>query len=437
MMNPHIKPTLLFFTLAGCTSICLAMGGAGTSFQGGVFETGVEGLGQIETADFDGDGHLDICIPNSTSSGHAFTVLYGEGTGLFPESVVIDHPEPQSNKIMAVSDLNQDGIPDVMLGTRVAAGDWRVLLFHGVDQRQFEYQGYVETTGEPRNLAAADLNGDGHIDLAASCEYSHTVEIFLSDGAGGYLNTAMYNMTNPREIVFADLDQDMDLDMVVGHNSSDGMSVRVGLGDGTFGAQIEYGRSSDPGQRAVQLVDFNDDGDLDVVTVSPINSRVIVRYGNPNDASFYNPHYFYPGATIGSIAVEDFDQDGHLDILTRSSSPAVYFFKGTKLVDFEEVQAFQTAGNLLVSGAMATGDMNSDGFSDIVVQQNYGKLQIMFNSGLCLTDTNFDKQLNFFDVNTFLDHYAGTHPAADFTSDGSLNFLDVSAFLAAFAAGCP
>lgn len=54
----------------------------------------------------------------------------------------------------------------------------------------------------------------------------------------------------------------------------------------------------------------------------------------------------------------------------------------------------------------------------------------------CLADLNGDNELNFFDVQAFLQAFAAENPIADFVADDEFNFFDVQAFLQAFAAGC-
>ena len=61
---------------------------------------------------------------------------------------------------------------------------------------------------------------------------------------------------------------------------------------------------------------------------------------------------------------------------------------------------------------------------------------IVIGGGLCRADMNFDAQLDYFDISSFINHFAQGDLAADYTGDGSLNFFDVSAFLNAFNSGC-
>lgn len=55
----------------------------------------------------------------------------------------------------------------------------------------------------------------------------------------------------------------------------------------------------------------------------------------------------------------------------------------------------------------------------------------------CIPDMNGDGQLNFFDVQRFLNLFSAGDPAADLNNDGQLNFFDVQRFLNLFSAECP
>ncbi len=55
---------------------------------------------------------------------------------------------------------------------------------------------------------------------------------------------------------------------------------------------------------------------------------------------------------------------------------------------------------------------------------------------LCPADFTGDGQLNYFDVNAFLNAYNAQDPSADLNMDGSYDYFDVNEFLLAYKAGC-
>ncbi|HEY6051620.1 MAG TPA: VCBS repeat-containing protein, partial [Thermoanaerobaculia bacterium] len=66
----------------------------------------------------------------------------------------------------------------------------------------------------PAALAAADFNGDGRLDLAVGSEGTDDVTIFVGDGKGGLQRAGAYPAgPSPTEIAVADFDHDGKLDM--------------------------------------------------------------------------------------------------------------------------------------------------------------------------------------------------------------------------------
>lgn len=62
---------------------------------------------------------------------------------------------------------------------------------------------------------------------------------------------------------------------------------------------------------------------------------------------------------------------------------------------------------------------------------------IVVGGGLCPADLNFDTQINFFDVSTFLAAFTNANDLADINGDGSFDFFDVSEFLSLYNSQCP
>jgi hypothetical protein len=70
-----------------------------------------DATGQIVSADFNGDGKMDLAI----SGGAGVDILMGNGDGTFQPA----HTVPASiTHAIAVADMNNDGIPDLVVTTR-------------------------------------------------------------------------------------------------------------------------------------------------------------------------------------------------------------------------------------------------------------------------------------------------------------------------------
>jgi hypothetical protein len=66
-----------------------------------------------------------------------------------------------------------------------------------------------------------------------------------------------------------------------------------------------------------------------------------------------------------------------------------------------------------------------------------GRTYAYDNGSSCAADLNVDGDLNFFDVQMFLNLFAMNDLSVDFNNDTVLNFFDVQMYLNLFGAGCP
>jgi FG-GAP-like repeat/Putative Ig domain/FG-GAP repeat len=118
-------------------------------------------LSSIVTADFNGDGKLDLAVTDS--AGNAVIILLGNGDGTFGPPTTI--PVGNSPESIIAADFNNDGKLDLALVNSV---DGTVTLLLGNGDGTF-----TQASGSPYTvnlsgfqLAAADFNGDGKLDLA-------------------------------------------------------------------------------------------------------------------------------------------------------------------------------------------------------------------------------------------------------------------------------
>ncbi len=136
--------------------------------------------GAVSVEDFDGDGHLDIAL--SVHFGRQY-VLFGDGAGDFTESVRLPSPDPRrSSRAIAAGDLNGDRRPDLVFIAEIDydKGTARPLdvpttwVAMNMGERRFE----LKTDGFLRrpiadNLTIADVTGDTVPDVVVASNLSH------------------------------------------------------------------------------------------------------------------------------------------------------------------------------------------------------------------------------------------------------------------------
>jgi hypothetical protein len=131
-------------------------------------------LSAIVTADLNGDGKLDLAVTDS--GGNAVLILLGNGDGTFG----VPTPIPVGNQPDAIvaADFNNDGKLDLAVAN-YAEGTITLLLGNG-DGTFTQAAGSPYTVGHgPYQIAAADFNGDGKLDLAVANLTDGTISILL------------------------------------------------------------------------------------------------------------------------------------------------------------------------------------------------------------------------------------------------------------------
>src|SRR4051812_7053073 len=77
----------------------------------------------------------------------------------------------------------------------------------------------VPVNSQPISIAAADLNGDGKVDLVSACWDDDAVNILTNDGFGAFVLAATYNVgSSPSAIAVADINGDAHPDLLVANS---------------------------------------------------------------------------------------------------------------------------------------------------------------------------------------------------------------------------
>jgi len=235
---------------------------------------------------------------------------------------------------------------------------------------------YFDGGGTP--LVAADFNGDGNIDLASSNVVNDTNEfaILLGQGDGTFQPAAFPSAEQACAASFAaDLNGDGKLDLV-GLNSV-GIQVCLGNGNGTFTPLPVFGAGGYSVYSGVNAVaDMNGDGIPDLIGLQSVGSgfRSItdgVSLGN-GDGTFgpFIPAYFFSSLGFPPTfeLVADMNGDHKPDLVLGSQNGIVFVLLNTTGSGFE-VLATALSPGLIQAGhaAASTVTVNSDfGFSGTV-----------------------------------------------------------------------
>ena len=163
-------------------------------------------------------------------------------------------------------------------------------------------------------LTQGDFNGDGNLDLVTSNYGANSLSIFLGNGDGTFQSPQTISIgsnTRPVGIVAADFDGDGKLDLAIGYDipNSNGVSILLGNGDGTFQAPQNFAAGSETYEMVV-LGDFNGDGFPDIAVTNNNGGHVQVLLGN-GDGTLQTAVPYTVSAT--AFYIQEADLNGDVD----------------------------------------------------------------------------------------------------------------------------
>ncbi|MGA2136790.1 MAG: VCBS repeat-containing protein [Bryobacteraceae bacterium] len=204
---------------------------------------------QMVTADFNGDGKADLAF----SSGY---VALGNGDGTFAAPIEFFPGNGDQYAVwIGVADFNHDGHPDIAF--QVCQGcefTPTLLIFLGNGDGTFKPPATYNWNGLAQWGAIADINNDGNPDIvqvsAIEGPNQSIAAVFLGNGDGtfkppSYVRDAWAGQ--PNQIIAADLNGDGRIDLAITDWWLNTVYLFPGNGDGTFGSQVELGGGLGPG----------------------------------------------------------------------------------------------------------------------------------------------------------------------------------------------
>jgi hypothetical protein len=284
----------------------------------------------LSAGDFNGDGALDLLFLR----GDALWVLPGNGDGTFGQRIA--SPVVLSGRPPAIADVNGDGRLDAVFGTQ----DGLVSISLGHGDGSFGQPSLLATSdgGRADNVAAGDVNGDGHLDLLAS------------------------NVGQPDAFSGATVE------------------LFLGRGDGSFAPATPFPVAGYPGP--LRTGDFNADGNLDVAVGSYAAAIVTVLYGD-GDGRFLNRNDLSVAGPVAAIAVADFNADGRADIAACGGTVLSVLASGPggTFTKTETAAAF-------TCNSIAVADLNLDGLPDLAINYSGAEetLSIFLNTTTAAVD---------------------------------------------------
>ena len=395
-------------------------------YEGYTYGTGVvfppnywgNGLISCETSDLNSDNNPDIvAITNIMYSGGEnaendnkypeiiprihFLLNNGDGTFSDDHNLIpgTDYHRVSGYKEANKGDLNNDGLDDFLLesigSSGLVRGNGMLVLMSQADgtwqdetdkiqfsrreniqRRDYVQENVLGANGGP--LLMFDLNGDGYKDLfnlMSTQNQGGLATVYLSDEANSFKPWDRWNEDENR--------------------------YRNELFNGSI--------------RAGEVVDFDNDGDEDLV----LQCYFGYCFGNPDEQYFKDREQFYPWGPFEVDSHNGFvilNEDGVLDMANAIHFPSTAYDNNTKGDDID------------------VGDVNGDGFPDVVVA--YGKavpyyinrkIQLLINDGGTALVDETEERMPEDQRDDASGHAEGMIRLVDVDGDGDLDIYDYQA----------
>jgi len=266
----------------------------------------------------------------------------------------------------------------VVLAAAVAHASAPVLTFAPASTPNYDSGG-----AGADQVILADLNGDHIPDMVVCNTNGYSVFLGIGDGTFNYSATYPTAGTGANLCVVADLNGDGIPDIAAttnynANNTGGGVDVLLGVGDGTFNGPVS--RWAEGFETfAIAVGDINRDGIPDLVVTSNcqvqtcLNGTVTVLLGN-GDGSFQYPIIVAPSQG-GPVALADMNHDGNLDIVFNGG---VLLGDGTDDGIFTPVSGGELSGGAV---SIAIADVNGDGFLDVVQVTDNNQVYVLLGNG--------------------------------------------------------
>ncbi len=307
----------------------------------------------IAIYDINNDGNNDIfytdgqyiCLVENQNSGESFSdeiILYQNGSNIFEISLV---------------DIDNDNDMDLFVADALAD---KVFWFENTDGNgSFSPLIMIDNQGNgPVDIDFSDTDADGDLDLLVGFASDNEIVIFENtDGQGSFIKNVIAN-SNFYGLCFNDTDNDNDADIIYSLISS--IAFLENDGTGNYLPEVIVNNQNGYANDFISS-DVNNDNYEDIIYTPDYS----LNWMENNQNNTFQNHLINIYGGSNDIAAGDLDNDNDIEIVTASRNVNRVYYS----VNINSDGTFITLPPVLIQepNAVETGDLNNDGYKDIVV----------------------------------------------------------------------
>lgn len=238
----------------------------------------------LTTADFNHDDILDIVSADYMTL--FISILLGNGDGTFEKGTTFFEASCSKPTGLSVGDFNNDNHFDIVVACFDSS---KVIVFFGNSDGNFPSNVTLNTEkfSKPSSTAVNDFNNDNYSDIVVICSLVRTISVFTGHGNGSFDPQKIYRTgggLDSLSITVADLNEDTKQDVFFPYISKPAIGVMFGHGNGSFSEKMRLNFTSGYAFGAIAVNDINNDGHLDIIvpTFGICSAQIFLGHGNGN-----------------------------------------------------------------------------------------------------------------------------------------------------------
>ncbi len=331
-------------------------------------------------ADLDGNGTLDLAVANKDVDW--ITLLFGIGDGTFGEPEGMALPEGSLPEEIVAADLDGDGIIDLLNSNE---GTNSLALLKGEGDGLFAEPQLIPLEFQPAGIWAGSLLGDAVAEIMVADAANDMLHLLQFDGFTYMPVSVLPCGSGPSQIVAIDLNFDTHLDFIVSNLFSEDLSILYGLGEKQFSSEVQVPLPGPVARFAVG--DFTNDTIPDIAATlydkiggSRRPAGILCTVQGNNDGTFKEPAVYGAGWGALSFCLADMNGDRSPDICTgdrNRNTVSLVYNRGDGTFQAERRYALGDQ-----PGEAVLADFTGNGAADVaVINRGDNTISIMGNDG--------------------------------------------------------